>query len=163
MQTLVIPLKYQENVMTVKNILRIIFPWMFENKWKRLLYSFLAFYSWLKICKLFIQMPMFGISNQINVLLLCTNITTISFSSPWQRKFCHWNSESFYTLVLFCYLALSIHLCVKTLQFTKISHNLYCCSKHADVFKDNIWSQNNEWQIFEGMGLQSVGFKGFYL
>ena len=96
MQTLVIPLKYQENVMTVKNILRIIFPWMFENKWKRLLYSFLAFYSWLKICKLFIQMPMFGISNQINVLLLCTNITTISFSSPWQRKLCHWNSGSFY-------------------------------------------------------------------
>ena len=29
---------------------------------------------------------MFGISNQINVLLLCTNITTNSYSSPWQRK-----------------------------------------------------------------------------
>ena len=37
--------------------------------------------------------------------------------------------RKFLCIVLFCYLALSIHLCVKTLQFTKISHNLYCCSK----------------------------------
>ena len=83
MQTLVIPLKYQENVFDSQGLFS---HECLKTNEKGLLYSCLAFYSRLKICKLFIQMPMFGISNQINVLLLCTNITTISFSSPWQRK-----------------------------------------------------------------------------